>query len=109
SLLRGNMWLSETGPVLAGLSSGRRSGLDPANRGVQLLVAGMGVDRGRQRARMPGETLGEVEVLRGAVDIRDRRMSERMEGVVRLEPRRCLPLPKHELDPPERDPTSLPR
>ena len=35
----------------------------------------MGIDRGRQRARMPGEPLGEVEVTRGptgAVDFRER-------------------------------------
>src|SRR5207249_11257810 len=41
-----------------------------------------------------------IKVTRGPVDVRDRRMPERMEGIDGLESRRCLPLPKHELDPP---------
>src|SRR5687768_12934778 len=72
---------------------------DPPNRRVELLVRGVGVDRGRERARVPGETLGQVEVFRGAVDVRDGRVAKRVEGVDRLAPRGGLPYPEYELNP----------
>src|SRR6266850_2686432 len=81
------------------------SGLDPADPLVELLVRWMGIARRGERARMASEALGEVEVPGRAVDVRDRRVAEGMEGIDRLESRCCLPLPKHELDPSERDPT----
>src|SRR5258706_14636127 len=51
-----------------------RSGLDPADGRVQLLVRGMGVAGGRERARVAGKALGQVEVFGGPVDVRDGRM-----------------------------------
>ena len=49
---------------------------DPPNRGVQLFVTRMCVDCGRERTRMPREALGEIEVFRRPVDVRDRRVPE---------------------------------
>jgi hypothetical protein len=60
------------------------SRLDPPDRRVQLLVARMGVAGGRERARMPSEALGQVEVLCGPVDVRDGRVAQGVEGVERL-------------------------
>src|SRR6267378_26151 len=41
----------------------------------------MGIHGRRQRARMAGEALGEVEVLRGAIDVRDGRVAQAVEGI----------------------------
>src|SRR5437867_7232430 len=86
-----------------------QSGPDSANPLVEFLVRGMGVAGGRERAGMPREALGEVEVLRGAVHVRDRGVAKRVEGIDRLESRLGLPFPEHELNPPERDPPPLVR
>jgi hypothetical protein len=54
-----------------------------------------------------GEALGEIEVLRRAVDVRDRGVAEAVEWVDSLESRRGLPFPEHELDPTEGDAPAL--
>ena len=61
----------------------------------------MRVVRGAEGARVPGEPLCEIEILRGAVDVRDGRVAEAVEGVERLESRQGLPFPEYELDPPQ--------
>jgi hypothetical protein len=81
---------------------GRQSAPDAPNRGVQLFIARVGVDSRGERARMPGEPLGEVEIPCCPVDVRDGRMSERVERIDRLESRGSLPFPEYKLDPPER-------
>jgi hypothetical protein len=67
-------------------------GLEPIDPRVELLVARVGVcDRG-DRARVPGEALGEEEVLRGPIDVRDRGVAERVEFVVDLKARFAEPV-----------------
>ena len=65
--------------------------LEPADPGVQLFVARVGVGVRSHRARVPGEQLGEEEVLRGRVDVRDGGVAERVEVVVDLEAGLALP------------------
>jgi len=57
---------------------------------------------------MPSEPLGEEEVLRGTVDVRDGRVAESVEIVVALEARHPLPAGKVDLDLPQGDPPTLP-
>src|SRR6267378_7906255 len=96
-------------PPVLGTKRGRvavrgiRSGLQPPNPLIELLVCRMRVDGRAQGAGVPRESLCKVEVLCGAVDVRDRRVAEAVEGVDRLESRGGLPFPEHELDPPEGD------
>jgi hypothetical protein len=66
--------------------------LEPADLGVQLLVAGMRVSNRRDRVRMPSEPLGQEEILRGPVDVRDGRVPQRVEVVDPLESRDLLPV-----------------
>jgi hypothetical protein len=46
---------------------------------------------GSQRARVPGESLGEEEVPRGPINIGDGGMAQRVEGVQPVEPGDDLP------------------
>ena len=51
----------------------------------------MGIDDGRQRARVPGEPLRQEEVPRRPINVGDGRMPQRMERVEPVEPGDDLP------------------
>jgi hypothetical protein len=53
---------------------------------LQFIVAGMCVNRRRERARVTGEPLREEEIPRGSVDVGDRRVAECVKGVEAVEP-----------------------
>jgi hypothetical protein len=53
---------------------------------------------------MPGEPLGEEEILRSPIDVRDGRVAERVEVVVGLEARIALPADEDHVDAPQAQP-----
>ena len=70
------------------------------DRRVKLLVARMRVRDRRDRVRMPREPLGQGEVLRGPVDVRDRPVPESVEVVDALESGDSLPVNEDHLHSP---------
>jgi len=60
----------------------------------------MRVDACRHRVRMPREPLGQEEIPGNPVDIRNRGMSQGVEGIEPIEPGHQLPTSKWNLDPP---------
>ncbi len=60
----------------------------------------MGVDRGRERAHMPREPLRQEKVPRDAVEVRDCRVPQRVEGVESGRPDDDLGSVEREGDPP---------
>jgi len=82
---------------------------DSADRGIEFLIARMGVRDRSNRIRVPSEALGEEEVLRRSVDARDRGVTEGVEVVDRLEARLTLPVGEDRLDTAEREATGLAR
>src|SRR5262245_49581864 len=58
----------------------------------------MGIDSRGQRAHMPREPLRQEQVPRSSVDVRDRRVPQRVERVEAVEAGLCLPRPEGELD-----------
>ncbi len=66
---------------------------------LHFLIAGVGIDRRRQRRRMPGEALGQEKVPRRPIYVGDRRVAQAMKRIQPIEPRPLLPLPPGELNP----------
>ncbi len=64
----------------------------------ELLVADVRVDDRRQRARVLREPLGKEEVPRRPVDVGDRRVPQRVDGVEPVEPGDDLPSAEEDLD-----------
>ncbi len=75
----------------------------------EFLITRVRVDRRRQRTHMSREPLGEKEIPRCSVDVRDCGVPQRMERIEPVEPGLHLPRPEGDLDSPRRDPalTSL--
>ena len=66
---------------------------------AQLLATRMCVAHRRHRVRVPREPLREEQVPRGPVDVGDRSVAERMEGVETIEACDQLPSAEEDLDP----------
>lgn len=72
----------------------------------QLLIRGMRVDGCRERAGVSREPLRQKEVPRGSLDVRDRGVSQAMEGVETIEPGSKLPRAEGDLNTAFRDPAA---
>ncbi len=66
----------------------------------EFLIRGVCVDRCRQRAHMPREPLREEQIPRSPIDVRDRGVPQRVEGIEPIEPGLHLPGPEGELNAP---------
>jgi hypothetical protein len=69
----------------------------------QFLIRGMRVHDRCQRTRVPREPLGEEQISRCPVDIRDRRVPKRVEGVEAIEAGLDLEVAEEDLNPTLRD------
>jgi hypothetical protein len=84
--------------VTGGGQPGRESAAQPAHPLPHLLVAGVSIDRGGKRAHVPREPLRQKQVPARPVDLRDRRVPQRVKGVEPVESGLHLPSPECELD-----------
>src|SRR5437867_4201862 len=65
---------------------------------VELLIAGVSKHGGGEGRDVPGKPLRQEQVPAGPVDVGDRRVPQRVEGVQAVEPSLHLPGPESELD-----------
>ncbi len=64
----------------------------------QFLVARVGVHDSCHRRHVPGKRLSQEQIPGRPIDVRDRRVPQRVEPIQPVEPGPLLPLPPHELN-----------
>ena len=64
----------------------------------EYLVVGIDIDRRGERTGVTRESLREEEVSAGAIDVRHRRVPQRVHGVEPIKPRPLLPGTERDLD-----------